>query len=438
MKNQKLIYSILITSVILLTAGIGLTHAGASTRQSESPDQGVVAAPATDPLSRPFVIGDEAVDTLNPAVAYNSQWQEYLVVWWNDRAGCDDISGQRVSKSGVLIGSGIWIANQCPNERRYPTVAYNTQDNEYLVVWEEDESDIVGQRLSATGGKTGGTIYISMGVPSYPRDYEPTVAYASTENKYLVVFQSYSPTTGYSIVAQALNSDGSDWGTGFEIESLSVSKKFYPDLAYNYMRNEFLVVWAQYNPSQYDIRGRRVKMAGGAGTLGNAFWFSCDPSRDDFVPAVAAVPRSSSSGQYLVAWEYWSNSNNYDIWTQRVSGDGSLEGAAFMVYASTQDDIRPAVAGSNSTKQYQVSWTTPLGWPPPNPPFVGIFGRSIATDGSFLDDVTWIAGVYADNSAVVSGPAGDMLIAYEDEPTTGKEIWGILLGNRVYLPLVTK
>jgi hypothetical protein len=31
-----------------------------------------------------------------------------------------------------------------------------------------------------------------------------------------------------------------------------------------------------------------------------------------------------------------------------------------------------------------------------------------------------------------------MLIAYEDEPTTGKEIWGILLGNRVYLPLVTK
>jgi hypothetical protein len=31
-----------------------------------------------------------------------------------------------------------------------------------------------------------------------------------------------------------------------------------------------------------------------------------------------------------------------------------------------------------------------------------------------------------------------MLIAYEDEPSSGKDIWGVLLGNRVYLPLITK
>jgi hypothetical protein len=438
MNSKKITFSALIFTLILLVTTIGPTQVGALTRQAEPPDQGVMAALATDPVGSSFLIGDETVDTLNPEVAYNSQWQEYLVVWWNDRAGCDDIAAQRVSRGGAPIGGKIWIANGCPSDRRFPDVAYNSQANEYLVVWEEDDLDIVGQRLSASGGKTGSAIYIASGVPSYPRYYQPVVAYASTENKYLMVFQSNSPTTGYSIIAQALNSDGSDWGTSFEVESLSTSMKYYPDLAYNYMRNEFLVVWSQYNPSQWDIRGRRVKMAGGAGNNGAAFWFSCDSSRDDLAPAVAAVPRSSSSGQYLVAWEYWSNSSNYDIWAQRVSGDGSLEGAAFMVYASAETDFCPAVAGSNSTQQYLVTWTTTLGWPPPMPPYEGIHGRSIATDGSYVDDVTWITGLFADNSSVVSGSAGDMLIAYEDEPSTGKQIWGILLGNRVYLPLLTK
>jgi hypothetical protein len=384
-----------------------------------------------------FVIGDETVDTKNPAVAYNSQRQEYLVVWWNDRAGCDDIYGRRVSKNGASLGSRFTIAAGCLSERRYPDVAYNSQANEYLVVWEEDELDIVGQRIPATGGTTGAAFDIALGVSSYPRYNEPVVEYASTENKYLVVFQSYSPTTGYSIMALALNNDGPAWGTSFEVEPLSASKKFYPDLAYNHMRNEFLVVWGQWNPSQYDIRGRRVKMAGGAGTLGSAFWFSCDPSRDDFAPAVAAVPQSPS-GQYLVAWEYWSNLNNYDIWAQRVAGLGTLEGSAFSVYASAQSDLRPAVAGSNSNQQYMVTWTSPVGLPLPNPPFVGIFGRSIATDGSFLSGTTWIAGLFADNSAVVSGPVGDTLIAFEDTPSSGQDIWGQLLGNRVYLPLAVK
>jgi hypothetical protein len=385
-------------------------------------------------VGHPFTISNQSTQELDPAVAYNSQRQEYLVVFWNDRPGNDDIRAERVSKDGKLLG-GVWVAAGAGTERRYPDVAYNTTSNEYLVVWEEDEIDIRGQRISATGGLTGGAFDIALGVPSYPRCYTPAVAYASTENKYLVVFQHYSPTTGYSIVAQALKSDGSAWGTGFEIEPLTTSLKWYPDLTYNRLRNEFLVVWGQYNPSQYDIRGRRVKMSGGAGTLGSAFWFSCDPSRDDFLPVVAAVPRPPD-GQYLVAWQYWSNANNYDIWAQRVSGGGTLEGSAFLVYASAQSDLRSAVAGNESNQQYLVAWTTPV---PPPVSFTNIYVRVVPTSGSLVGPVTWVRGNYADNAAVAAGPVGDFLIAFQDTPVSGGlDIYGQLWGIRLYLPLVVR
>jgi len=394
---------------------------------------GPAAVQAGGPIGGIFLIRDEAsVSTNRPAVAYNSQRQEYLVVFWNDRPGCDDIRAERVAKDGRLLG-GVWVANGCPADRRYPDVAYNSQANEYLVVWEEDEIDIRGQRVSATGGLAGGAFDIALGIGGSSSCWRPAVAYASTENKYLVVLQLDS-LAGCGIGAKALNSDGSAWGTYFDIEPLSTNQKGYPDLAYNYLRNEFLVVWAEQCsiPVQYDIRGRRVAMSGGAGPLGTAFWFSCDTCRDDLVPAVAAVPRSPD-GQYLVAWEYWTGANNYDIWAQRVAGGGTLEGSAFLVFDSTASDVCPAVAGSESNQQYLVAWTTsPAVYP-------CICGRVVPTSGALVDAETVVGGYWAGNAAVASGPVGDALIAFQDTLGSGTyNIYGRLWGNRVYLPLVLR
>ena len=392
----------------------------------------VAAVSAGGPIGTIFLIRDEvgSADTSEPAVAYNSQRQEYLAVFWNDRPGNDDIRAERVSKDGDLLG-GVWVAAGVGVERRYPDVAYNSQANEYLVVWEEDEIDIRGQRVSATGGLAGGAFDIAVGISGSSSCWQPTVAYASTENKYTVVFQLDS-LTGSAIGAQALNSDGSAWGTYFDIEPSTASQKWYPDLAYNRLRNEFLVVWGQQNSGQYDIRGQRVKMSGGAGLLGSAFWFSCDASREDIRPTVAAVPRSSD-GQYLVAWQYWSNANDYDIWAQRVAGGGTLEGSAFLVYDSGVSDVLPAVAGSESNQSYLVAWTvSPAAYPT-------ICGRIVPTSGALADAMKVVGGLFADYAAVARGPVGDALIAFQDTLGTGNyNIYGRLWGNPVYLPLVVR
>ena len=111
------------------------------------------------------------------AVAYNSASNEYLVVW----AGDDDtgtlvedereIFGQRLNAAtGAQVGGNDFrICTMGPNgdtnyDARDPAVAYNSVNNEYLVVWEGDDNtgtlvdgefEIFGQRLTATGGQVG-------------------------------------------------------------------------------------------------------------------------------------------------------------------------------------------------------------------------------------------------------------------------------------------
>ena len=111
----------------------------------------------------------------HPAVAYNSMDNEYLVVWEgeDDTAplvdGEFEIFGQRINAAtGAEIGTDFRISDMGddsetdPNIRNdfiaaNPAVAYNSMDNEYLVVWDGDddtaplvdnEKEIFGQRLS--------------------------------------------------------------------------------------------------------------------------------------------------------------------------------------------------------------------------------------------------------------------------------------------------
>ncbi len=106
-----------------------------------------------------------------PAVAYNSTADEYLVVWNgdDDSAGLADdefeIYGQRLDAlTGAEVGTNDFrISDMGPDGRarsdaESPAVAYNPNADEYLVVWVGDddtgaladgEGEIYAQRLDA-------------------------------------------------------------------------------------------------------------------------------------------------------------------------------------------------------------------------------------------------------------------------------------------------
>ena len=86
------------------------------------------------------VSGDQAI----PQIAYNSTDDEYLVVWGDYRAREENadlyvpglIYGQRVSAKGELLGSEIPVSADNPEIMRImPAVSYSPDHNEYLVAY---------------------------------------------------------------------------------------------------------------------------------------------------------------------------------------------------------------------------------------------------------------------------------------------------------------
>lgn len=457
MSVKRVVSTVLIASVVVLVMVVESTRAvspGQGIDLSGFPDDAIARAlhasgaahAAGGPLGHAFNISNlPETEAIGPSIAYNSNRDEYLVVWWNDRPGNDDIYGRRVSGGGALIGDWFAIAAGTGHERQYPDVAYNSQSNEYLVVWQDDnhisgDVSISGQRVSATGQLLDGEISIG-GLGDW--NWGPAVGYASTENKYLVVWTEEVFMLSYELIGKEVSSTGSP-GSRFVIETDYTNVLAGADLAYNRAGNEFLVVWyegpggeddvydhrIEIAGSDYDVYGRRVKMAGGAGTLGPAFPIFQSASHE-VSPAVAALPGPGGQGQYLVVCETIDGSEW--IKGQLVTSDGNLEGPLIDI-SEFSDASSPAVTGSESTGQYLVAWTKD------EYTYFGILGRVISIDGNLVGGETAIGGLVADDAAVAGGSRGDFLVAFEDLPPEGssREVYGRLWGNRVYLPLVVK
>lgn len=113
-------------------------------------------------------------------------------MWWNDRPGNDDIGAQRLDKHGHKIGGTIFISAGPGHERRYPDVAYNTQSQQYMVVWENLQQggykSIRARRLTGTGASLDANDIVITGDSNLYTPVRPAIAYASTSNRYMVVW----------------------------------------------------------------------------------------------------------------------------------------------------------------------------------------------------------------------------------------------------------
>jgi hypothetical protein len=225
--------------------------------------------------------GDVNFAGLDAAVAYNSQNNEYLVVWYgDDNVGglvedeCE-IFGQRLdAATGAPLGTNDFrISHQGPDsdpgfDATFPAVAYNSEDNEYLVVWQGDDNvgglvngelEIYGQRLdAATGaplgasdfrisdmGGTGSTSFnaVFAAVAYNSQDGEYRVVWAGDDNVgslvdgEIEVFGQRLDAAGIALGANdfRISDMGPDGDAGFDAS--------FPAVAYNRKGDEYLVVW---------------------------------------------------------------------------------------------------------------------------------------------------------------------------------------------------
>ena len=345
-----------------------------------------------------FPVSTASSDQHDPAVAYNSSRDEYLVVWWDDRDRV--ITGYNIY-ARLIGGDGEAGDSDCPvittaSDQQYPDVTYNSAIGEYLVVWQDyrhGDWDIYGRRISDDCTPPDGDFSISR-VPG--RQWYPAVAYDNIGHQYLTVWwdNRNSPTTGEDIYGQIFSQDGALLNDNFPI-STAEGLQGYPDVACNSVDNEYLAVWADNRNSAstgFDVYAQRVSYQGELlDSEGNP---GADPAANLAVSRATndqkhpALVYNSDANQYLAAWQDLRREDQ-DIFAQLVSGQGELldqdgnpgadPAVNFSISAAPNSQERPALTYGQD--EYSAVWQDSRHYD-----FVeeDIYGQRLSNRGEFL------------------------------------------------------
>jgi hypothetical protein len=389
------------------------------------------------------IFDDTSLEEMQPVTAYNSVRKEYLVVWCNDRPGNDDLRGIRLASDGRILGSPFYIAAGAGAERINHDVAYDYTNDQYLVVWEQYNTNyinnlgIFGRRVDGSGAVLGTSDILIRSVSGdIEATTEPAVDYAYTSNDFLVVWSEtlQTPVTNKDILGQVVAIDGSLTGTAFSISDDPGDGTYRqdPDLAYNRHANRFLVAWEQkFSDTNWDIYAQQVHGAGGL--YGSAFIIAYYTA-PTVNPAVAAIPTTPGNEKFLIVFELQYSSTDRDIYARVVTEEGAIIpeiGGTIYVADSTNSETNPSIAGSESNDTYLVTWRENL---------TTIKSRKVSYDGTLAPDTDHIytGAIDARYPSVAAGPVGDYLIVFDSDITPTFAILGRLYGIRNYLPLILR
>ncbi len=193
--------------------------------------------------------GQTSIGGENPAAAYNFHTHRFLAVWENLGGSYREIYAQLISPGGQLLGDPIAISTGS-NDRIRPCVAYNGIENEFMVLWMYDASgngsryQIQGQRISGDGQLIGEAFTVKAdGGLSF---WSPRLAWSGISNLYMLAWSAQDgSSTPVEIGMKALFADGSTRTE--DTYRVTDVRPTQPDVAYNPVDGEFLVVWGQQN-----------------------------------------------------------------------------------------------------------------------------------------------------------------------------------------------
>jgi len=380
-------------------------------------------------------------DQVRPGVAYNAVSNQYLVVWEDHHWGFGtdwDIYARRVDAGGTPLGSHFAVSWLNANQRLAPDVAYNSTNGEYLVVWEyeysADDHDIYAQRIASDGTLVGSEI----GVAALSNfESKPAVAYDSVRNEYLVVWEHQTGSgefVQHDIRGQRIDATGELQGGAISIDT-GAAEQLEPDVAYGATDGQYLVVWQDHDgSSDFDVRGQRVAGTGSlaGGEIALSTW-----EYDQLKPSVAY---NGAANQFLVVWEdhHWGFGADWDIYGQRVNAGGTLAGANFAIsWEGSNHRENPDVTYTPESNEYLVVWEYEFSVSDHD-----VYRRRVAANGTLPDSETRVSSLssHERRPAVASAPASSRLVVWEDSrdsTTQGVDIHGTTASLPTPTPTVT-
>jgi len=259
-----------------------------------------------------IVTGLVPTDTFyTSAVAYSPTSDKYLVTWRHNQGSSQGIEARTLSGDG-LTWSSVWgLTGMIAGDPDLPDVAYSSPTDQFLVVWEQTNTDpdhdIYGQRIQMGGspGPVGSVFSIHYTENDETAPAIAAIAKLTGIGQYLVTCQvDYGgvPSIDGRLVTDAGVLDGSPI-------YISPGKGYWPGVAGNDHTQEYLAAWVQGT----QVQARTISTAGALDTV--AYLTGRDPAH----AAIASGPL----GDFLITVDdRVSPSYPYDIfgymWGTRV------------------------------------------------------------------------------------------------------------------------
>ncbi len=372
-----------------------------------------------------------------PDVTYDPVDKEYLAVWHNTWGGGGrDIYARRVSNAGQVLS---WFCVSCggTHSRFQPAVAFNIQRREYLVVYMYEATtnvyEIWGKIIPWNGpGSNSEFLIISWVNRSF---WTPRVAYNAWANNYMVAWNAFNTTSSFppgipnDIGGNIVEFDGSVQ-TGSPFSWTASDSPHQVDITYNAKYNEYALAYVTVHSAgttKNDIDLIHVSASGALQTPPGIFHLAQNVE-DENDPAIA----TDNLDRYVVAWDMEKSATNHDVWA--VPYDWATNGAV-TIYASngTEDETEPDIAYNSAGDFMMVSQ-------------IDLSGSGVAVRGWYVGKTysyTPAIANYAfweNEKASIAAGGGNFLIAYEgDSSTTNRHIFAQLWSPyALFMPTIRK
>ncbi|MCG8462306.1 MAG: hypothetical protein MI919_38975, partial [Holophagales bacterium] len=354
-------------------------------------------------------VGDED----QPAIAYNSSWDEYMVVysWATGGPTGRDIYGQRLANDGTAIGAPFTIMAEPGNEAS-PRITYNPDDGEFLIAAVLDDDLGVEVILRTIGGDGTPTGVIWGPFPDSDREHAPDVVFNSVAGEYLVVAHTFVAGNGDLLLQRVgrfgelidfpkvLSVDNGDSPASLAFASVSWdpgSGDYWMVFQLDYFNDDsdidifaFAVFWDLVgDPDLFNV----------ASLTANGI------RRNELRPRLAW---NSLDGHFLVAFQFdkLGDGSDFDIYALRKRANNGTVGGVLALATSGVQEFLPAPIYQHDLGEFHVFWeadsaTTPIGLR-----FGGL--DSFGTPLPSLSSAGLIAGAPA-----IAGTGGKAIVVWE-------------------------
>jgi hypothetical protein len=257
-----------------------------------------------------------------------------------------DYFGQIVNSDGTeaggdkLVGPGATISMEA-SANVYADIAYNSKNNEYFVVYEgeyfvNNEVQVAGQRIDKDGNKIGGAnSEVQITSSTSPWEVDPAVAYNTRNNEYLVVYRKQDSQS--RVHGKFVNGDGTLSSIPeFPISPARANSSIdagSPDIVYNGLEDEYLLIWREDFPTDGDEEIFVQRLQPNGTLIGSPVQASNLGVTGTDIETLPKVSLDPVNNRYLVLWRENDGSmtatQQNEVFGQFLNADATLLGFTF-------------------------------------------------------------------------------------------------------------